>query len=181
MNDAIRSVSTQIRELKAELVKLRSEATPEPVEDYTFMTAEGPVKLSQLFGDHEDLIVIHNMGRSCMYCTMWADGYSGYLRHINQRAAFVLVSPDAPEVQEAVAAERGWRFTMVQDADQRFTDDMGFVVDGGYWPGMSAFHRNADGTLVRTGTEVFGEHDDYNPVWPLFSHLMGGAGDFSPK
>ena len=45
--------------------------------------------LSSLFGDRGGLIVVHNMGRDCSYCTMWADGFTGLLPHLESRAAFV--------------------------------------------------------------------------------------------
>ena len=51
-----------------------------PVEDVVFESEVGPVRLSELFGEHDDLVIIHNMGASCRYCTLWADGFSGYLR-----------------------------------------------------------------------------------------------------
>jgi predicted dithiol-disulfide oxidoreductase (DUF899 family) len=63
----------------------------------------GSVQLSDLFGEHEDLIVIHNMGVSCPYCTLWADGFNGLIRHLEDRAAFVMVSPDPPDIQKEFA------------------------------------------------------------------------------
>lgn len=181
MNDAIRSIQSQIEALKVQLSKARSEFPGDSVSDYEFRDESGAVMLSQLFGDHDDLLVIHNMGASCNYCTMWADGYSGYLRHLDRRTAFVMVSPDTPEQQRKLAQARGWTFRMVHDQDRKFTADMGFWTEkDGYWPGVSAFHRQADGTLLRTGSDVFGPGDDYNPVWRFFDLLKGGAGDFEP-
>ena len=40
-----------------------------------------------------DLIVIHNMGASCPYCTLWADGFNGIYDHLADRAAFVALQP----------------------------------------------------------------------------------------
>ncbi len=60
-----------------ELVKLTKKLHSEVVEDYKlYGPGNKSVKLSQLFGDKEDLIVIHNMGTDCSYCTMWADGFN---------------------------------------------------------------------------------------------------------
>jgi predicted dithiol-disulfide oxidoreductase (DUF899 family) len=83
---------------------------PEEVSDYTFATADGTVRLSALFSGNRDLIVIHNMGTTCPYCTLWADGFNGISDHLASRAAFVVSSPDRPEVQKKFAAGRGWRF-----------------------------------------------------------------------
>lgn len=80
---------------------------PEPVADFLFASSRGTIHLSELFGDQRDLIVIHNMGHGCAYCTLWADGYNGVYAQLSTRAALVLASPDAPHVQEEFAASRG--------------------------------------------------------------------------
>src|SRR5262245_145337 len=89
----------RIADLRREMRALRMEAEPEEVRDYELVTPQGPVRLSSLFGGKRDLIVIHNMGVSCAYCTLWADGYNGVYHHLVERAAFVLSSPDPPDVQ----------------------------------------------------------------------------------
>jgi predicted dithiol-disulfide oxidoreductase (DUF899 family) len=94
-----------------------------------------------MFGDKENLILIHNMGKACSYCTLWADGFSGEAYYIEKKAAFVLVSPDAPEVQKEFAASRGWKFRTYSSAGSPFTSDMGYYNEAeGYWPGVSVFH-----------------------------------------
>jgi hypothetical protein len=40
---------------------------PQEVKDYELTSLEGAVRLSELFGAHDDLIVIHNMGVACSY------------------------------------------------------------------------------------------------------------------
>ena len=110
--DALASAEKELLKLKGRIAQLRKEASGESVEDYTFQSAKGELRLSELFGDSSELIVIHNMGKSCVYCTMWADGFQGLLPHISNRAAFVLTSPDSPEVQQEFAASRGWSFPM---------------------------------------------------------------------
>jgi hypothetical protein len=57
--------------------------------------------LGKMKGHYKDLILVHNMGQSCRYCTMWADGFNGIHPHLANRAAFALVWPDLPEGQEA--------------------------------------------------------------------------------
>lgn len=178
----LRAISQQISELREKHAELLKTVEPEPVSDYDFVTTTGSVKLSELFGDKQDLIVIHNMGRSCPYCSLWADGFSGYLRHLEDRAAFVLVSPDDPATQAAFAAERGWKFRMVQDATREFSTAMGMWNEkDGFWPGFSAFHRGSDGALVRTGNPEFGPFDDYCAVWPMFARLKDGINGWEPR
>ena len=84
---------SQIAELRRKMREVQADAEPEEVRDYEFATSQGLVRLSALFGDKADLIVIHNMGASCPYCTLWADGYNGIYHHLSSRAAFIVSSP----------------------------------------------------------------------------------------
>src|SRR6266481_1402041 len=70
----------QISDLRGKIRELQQSAEPQAVMDYTFATPDGPVRLSQLFGDKASLFVIHNMGAGCPYCTLWADGFNGFCR-----------------------------------------------------------------------------------------------------
>ena len=103
----------QINELRGKMRSLQSGIESEQVDDYVFSTPEGDVRLSELFGEQDALFVIHNMGAACVYCTLWADGFNGIIDHLENRAAFVLSSPDAPDAQRKFADSRGWRFRMV--------------------------------------------------------------------
>src|SRR5215475_9287725 len=121
----------QIAELRGKLRELRQSVEPEQVTDYEFASNEGKVRLSELFGDKEYLFVIHNMGAGCPNCTLWADGFNGILPHIENRAAFVLASPDEPAAQHRFSTARGWRFRMVSYLDTGFASDMGYHSDNG--------------------------------------------------
>src|SRR5687768_15367483 len=97
----------EIQRLKQEAAALRRQRPRERVGDYRLKDSRGrEVCLSELFGRHDRLILVHNMGRSCTYCTMWADGFTGLLPHLRSRAAFAVTSPDAPEQQKEFAASR---------------------------------------------------------------------------
>src|SRR5690349_10614506 len=109
-------ISAQEKIVRAEMEKLfqlHKARPPEVVKDYTFASASGPVKLSELFGEKNELILIHNMGKSCAYCTLWADGFNGFTAHLENRAGFVLVNNDTVEEQTAFANARGWKFKVV--------------------------------------------------------------------
>ena len=86
----------KIGELTAELTALRRANPGRPVPDYTFQTQDGEATLRDLFGDRDQLLVIHNMGEGCRYCTLWADGFNGLLPHLESAVAVVLVSKDHP-------------------------------------------------------------------------------------
>ncbi len=181
MDDRVRGLETRIYELKQELAEARLQAQPEPVEDAAFETLDGPVRLSELFGGHRDLLLVHNMGERCSYCTLWADGLNAYLPGLERRAAVVLVSPDAPAAQAALKAKRGWRVRTVTDADGGFTRAMGYLDGDGDWgPGVSGFRKLEDGSVVRTGTTPFGPGDDFCAVWPLME-LVGGTEGWEPE
>lgn len=178
------ALEAQISELQKQLLEVKRRLVagdPQPLADYEFREAQGSVRLSQLFGGHDDLLVIHNMGRSCAYCTLWADGLSGLLPHLESRTAVVLSSPDSPEVQAAFAAERGWNFRMVSLAGSPFATDMGFQEGRNYWPGVSAFRRMAGGGLQRVAADYFGPGDPYCGLWYLLKLLDGGAEGWQPR
>ena len=62
---------------KAELLRARLSEEQEQVEDFELQGWNGSVRLREAFGDREELLVVHNMGSSCNYCTLWADGFNG--------------------------------------------------------------------------------------------------------
>ena len=149
------------------------------VSQHEFETPDGTVTLLDLFGDKEDLILVHNMGARCTYCTLWADGFNGVVDHLENRAAFVVVSPDEPDAQARFAESRGWRFRMVSDQSE-FTEAMGYKTGDMVTPGFSAFRRDGD-VVRRVGHSPFGPGDQYSGIWHLFDMLDGGAKDWQPK
>ncbi len=177
----IEVLQKEIFESQAKITELRRTLEPEAVGAYTFRGPDGAeVALADLFGDRDDLLVVHNMGRGCPYCTLWADGFQGAIAHLENRAAFVVVSPDDPEVQRAFAASRGWTFRMVSGGGTSFARDMGFEMlhEGKPFvlPGASAFRRQDDGSVVRTAHTPFGPGDPYCAAFHLFDLFEGGLG-----
>jgi predicted dithiol-disulfide oxidoreductase (DUF899 family) len=171
----------RIADLRKEMRAARADIAPEEVGDYEFATPGGPANLSGLFGAKRDLIVIHNMGVSCPYCTLWADGYNGIYHHLNERAAFAIASPDSPEVQRKFAELRGWRFPMVSHHGTSFAADMGYRDERGkFLPGVSVFRKDG-ARIVRVSDAPSDVGDDFCPLWHLFDLLPGGIGDFRPK
>jgi predicted dithiol-disulfide oxidoreductase (DUF899 family) len=171
----------QIAELRRKMRELVAATEPEQVADYVFATPTGPRNLSSLFGGKRDLFMIHNMGRSCPYCTLWADGFNGLYPHISDRAAFVVTSPDPPDVQHEFAQSRGWRFPMVSHRGTDFAADMGYrAEDGGWLPGVSAFQQ--DGTRVlRVADAGMRPGDDFCALWHMLDLLPEGAAGWKPR
>ncbi|AIE84461.1 helix-turn-helix domain-containing protein [Fimbriimonas ginsengisoli] len=177
----IEALHKEVEIAKQRLTEARRRRPKEPVIDYVLRNTDGSeVRLSELFGDKDDLIVIHNMGTGCSSCTMWADGFSGLAPHVMDRAAFVVCSPDKPEVQKRIAQRRNWSFRMVSAYESPFFHDMGFWGNGP-WPGVSTFRREPDGSIVRIAKAVFDAGDDFCAVWPLLDLLQDGANGWDPK
>lgn len=178
----IRNTEEQITELKQSLVQLKKSLPREEIQDYSLLDLNGPVKLSSLFGPQQDLIVIHNMGQNCPYCTLWADGLKGVLQHLTARTAFVVVSPDDPAAQHKFAQSREWEFRMISGQGSTFTKDLGFETKDGYvLPGYSTFRKDDEGRIVRVGYAFFGPGDDYSPIWHMFELLEHGVNDWAPQ
>jgi AraC-like DNA-binding protein/predicted dithiol-disulfide oxidoreductase (DUF899 family) len=177
----IEALEKEVEAAKQRLTEARRRRPKEPVADYVLRNPDGSeVRLSELFGEKDDLIVIHNMGTGCSSCTMWADGFSGLSPHLMDRAAFVVCSPDRPEVQKRFAEKRNWSFRMVSAYESPFFQDMGFWGKGP-WPGVSTFRRETDGTIVRIAKAVFDNGDDFCAVWPLLDLLQDGPNGWDPK
>lgn len=171
----------ELKEIRRKMVELGRSSARGEVEDYELGTVDGPVRLSSLFGDSDDLIVIQNMGRRCPYCTLWADGLEGLRAHLESRAGVALCSPDSPEDQRAFAESRGWGFRMVSSAGGSFKKDLGFESeDGSVMPGVTVFRREGD-TIRHVATDYFGPGDVYCGAWHLFDLLEGGPGDWQPR
>ena len=178
---------TQLQAAVKHLAYLRKELPPEPVADYELQGPDGTVRLSQMFGGREDLILVHNMDSDCPYCTMWADGFNGVLHLLEDRTAFVVVSPDRVAVQQTMRKDRGWKFEMYSAEGTSFVSDLGFEssdtnFNSNSMPGVSAFRRNPDGSIVRISRDYFGPGDMYCVycgVWHLFDLLANGADTFA--
>ncbi len=180
-SDKLNEYRSQIAELRKKMHEAQAAIEPEEVEDYAFKRAGGgTVHLSELFGDKDTLIVVHNMGAGCAYCTLWADGFNGVYDHLRSRAAFVLSSPDAPEQQQKFAASRGWKFPMVSYEGTTFGEDMGYRANGRATPGVSVFRRKGQ-KIVRVSDTSFSPGDDFCAVWHLFDLIPEGAAGWQPK
>lgn len=174
----------QLQDLKRQLAELRRQRPHEEVCDYQLQDCEGrKVSLSSLFGNQNRLILIHNMGRHCSYCTVWADGFVGLLPHIVSRGtAFVVTSPDDPATQKEFARSRGWNFPMYSAAGSSLVADMGFDdPTDGLMPGVSVFAKEMDGKIYRVARAEFGPGDNFCPVWHFLELLPEGIDGWEPK
>lgn len=165
------------------------------VADYEFDSAGGTVRLSELFGEHETLIVYSYMfgekSDPCPMCTAFIDNISGQLQHLSQRVAFAVVarSPMA-RIQELVNA-RGWhdiRWLSAARNDYPI-DYWSETPDGAQVPVCNVFVRRQEGVYHFWHSEAFFAASDAHPrhldmIWPLW-HLFDltpeGRGEFMPS
>jgi predicted dithiol-disulfide oxidoreductase (DUF899 family) len=170
----------EIAGLRRKMREAQASSEPEEVKDYEFSVPGGTIRLSALFGDKDTLFVVHNMGMSCAYCTLWADGFNGVYDHLRNRAAFVVSSPDEPARQREFAGGRQWKFPMVSHQGTTFAADMGYRRDNGFMPGVSVFKREG-GKLLRVADTSFSPGDDFCNVWHFLDLIPEGNAGWQPK
>jgi predicted dithiol-disulfide oxidoreductase (DUF899 family) len=182
-DNQIDELEYQLQDIKQKLAELRRQRPREEIGDYQLLDSEGrEARLSSLFGDQSSLILVHNMGRNCSYCTMWADGFNGLLPHLESRAAFALTSPDKPEAQREIVQSRGWNFPVYSTAGTSFIADMGFDDEKeGLMPGVSVFTKETNGKMYRVSRAEFGPGDNFCAVWHFFDLLPKGIDGWEPQ
>jgi len=183
INQQIEQLEKEIQSKRKALVQLkRQQMRNTELQDYTFTRGDGQkVKLSELFGDSDELLIIHNMGRSCRYCTLWADELNGVHKPLASRVPFAVTTPDDPEVMQEFAKSRNWQFNILSTKGTSFKKDTGFEKDGAYYPGFSVFTEDADSTIRYAAKDWFGPGDVYCSVWHFFELLPKGVDNWQPK
>lgn len=180
MSTEISDLEQEIFELTAKLNELRKKSPGQEVQNYAFSTLDGAATLLELFGDSDKLLVIHNMGQGCRYCTLWADGLNGFIPHLESVMSVVLVSKDSPDVQRKFANSRDWRFRLASHGGGDYIKEQ-TVMDGSTnMPGAVFFERKGD-QIFRRNACVFGPGDLYCSMWSLLSLAGLGDGDWTPQ
>ena len=167
IQEQLKNKYEELQRVNGELAALlEQDGKLDEVQDYTLTDCEGSeVKLSELFDEHEQMVLVHNMGFACMYCSLWADGFNGIWKHLESgaygnKARFVLISEDSPGQQAAGKAQRGWTFDMYSAAGTSFSTDLDFKTEheGKQYlqPGASILFKDADGKISRHA-KTFGQ------------------------
>jgi len=166
--ESLDALQQQIASLTAEYYQKLHKLPGEPIANYKFTTQEGEVALLDLFGPHERLLVIHNMGQACRFCTLWGDGLNGFVPHLESTLSLVMVSKDAPDVQRQFAQSRGWRFRMVSHGGGDYMLEQTSQPAGKNEPGV-AFYIRQGNAIIRQAMNFFGPGDLYCPMWNLLA------------
>lgn len=156
-------------------------------EDYTFIWASddklgNEVKLSELFGDKDTLIIYNFMfgpgwDNPCPSCTSLVDGFDRTWYQVSQNAAFVAIAKAPAEMINSWAKNRSWvQIPLVSGSECTYQADYKCQGenDDMQWPILHVFTKR-DGDIYHFwGTELQGNHVD--TVWPYWN-LM----DFTPE
>ena len=162
----------------------------EVTEDYVFEGVDGPVRMSELFGDKDTLYLYNFMYRPgekgltlevpCPSCTSIIDAVDGAARHLRKVVAFAVVTKVPIERFRAWGDERGWRFSpLYSSANNTFNHDyFAEDADGMQRPVASVFIKR-DGVIRHFwSSELLSapadegqnpRHVDY--MWPFWKML----------
>ena len=176
----IQALEKQIFELNMKLLELRKTSELTEVPNYTFQTQSGDTSLLELFANRDKLLLIHNMGQACRYCTLWADGFNGFVPHLESAMSVALVSKDTPEVQRQFANTRGWRFRLASHAGGDYIREQTVLKDQENMPGAVVYERKGD-VILRKNACVFGPGDLYCSMWSLLGLAGLGTEDWTPQ
>jgi len=181
MNTEILKLEEEIAALTVKLTKLRQEDSAiTQVPNYTFETVTGPTDLRSLFCGKNILFAIHNMGQKCPYCTLWADGLNGFLPHLEDKFAVVLLSKDSPEEQQRFAHSRNWRYRMASHGGGAYISEQTVTPGEDNMPGLVCYMLKED-KIVRKSSAVFGPGDQFCSIWHILSLAGMGEEEWTPQ
>ena len=124
----------------------RLPAGGEVARDYRFVGEDGPVTLSDLFGNRDSLVIYSYMfglqrERPCPMCTSFMASLEGKVPDIEQRVALAMVARSPIERLVAAKRERGWnQLKVYSDGDGDFTRAYVSAEDADM-PGYTVFTR----------------------------------------
>ena len=201
--DKLLDAELELRRQGEAVAALRRDLPPGGVvpQDYVFECDGGGVRLSELFGDHETLVIYSFMfpralddDAPCPACSSILDGLDGAARHLAQRVALAVVAKAAlPRVLD-YAEHRGWRhLRLLSSAANDYNRDYRAEdPDGAQWPILNVFPLG-DGEIRHFwGSELMDaprepgqepRHVDFLwPVWQVLDVTREGRGTgWSPQ
>ena len=160
-------------------------------EDYTFEGHDGAVRLSQLFGDKDTLVIYSMMfgpqrEQACPMCTAMLTSWEGTARNLRERVALAVTARSQIERLLEFQKERGWQNLQIY-SDTKGDYTRAYVsADDGDVPGLTVFTRS-DGTVRHFWSgEMSGEMadsgqdprgaPDVDPLWTILDLTPAGRG-----
>lgn len=197
--DALLAEEIELRRHIERVAEQRRQLPPggEVPANYRFEGGNGPVTLSDLFGDKDTLAVYSYMygperERPCPMCTSVMSAWDGEAPDIEQRVAFAMVARSPIERLLAFKEERGWRnLELFSDVSGEYTRDYVSAEDADV-PAFNVFTRR-DGTIRHFWSAEMGMETadpgqdprgapDLMPIWTILDATPEGRGkDWYPK
>lgn len=160
-------------------------------EDYALEGHDGMVRISQLFGDKETLVLYSMMlgpqrERACPMCTAMLTSWEGTARNLRERVAFAVTARSPIERLLDFKRERGWKNLQIY-SDTKGDYTRAYVsADDSDVPGLSVFTRG-NGTIRHFwSTEMNHEMadpgqdprgaPDFDPLWTILDLTPAGRG-----
>jgi predicted dithiol-disulfide oxidoreductase (DUF899 family) len=169
-------------------------------QDYDFVGADGPVRLSQMFEAGKDTLITYawmfgpERETSCSSCAAFLDGLDGAAPHIRHKANLAVIARGPIERLLAFARKRGWRHLPIYSSGGNtfHRDYFARTDEGDDNPMINVFHRDAEGIRHTYGSEMFyaptdpGQHPRHNGPLDLLWNALdltpeGRGGDGFPK
>ncbi|MDH3589962.1 MAG: DUF899 family protein [Gammaproteobacteria bacterium] len=167
-------------------------------EDYVFDGPNGPTRMSSLFSEGHDILVVYSFmfppGETpCPMCTSMLDGLNGNAAQVAQRVSLTVVAKAPLDAINSFAVGRGWNNLQLLSAggNNYSRDYLGENKQGAQMPMLNVFRRQ-DGRIVHTyATESMlakaepgqdPRHVDMLwPLWNLLDLTPEGRGDWYPQ
>ncbi len=154
------------------------------VEDYVFDGVGGSVRLSELFEEGKQSLILYGYmygpddEAPCPMCTSFLDGANAYYPHLSQRVNFAIVARSPIERLCAVAEERGWsRLPLLSSANNDYAIDyVTQAPDGSQLPKCHVFVKREDGVHHFWASELLFAPWDQHPrhidmLWPIWHYF----------
>ena len=159
--------------------------------DYVFEGSNGAVRMSQLFGDKNTLVVYSMMfgpkrERACPMCTAMLTSWEGTAKNLRERVALAVTARSPFARLADFKKERGWRnLELYSDGEGEYTRAY-VTADDGDVPGLSIFVRDdgevrhfwsgeMSGEMADPGQDPRGA-PDLDPLWTILDLTPSGRG-----
>jgi predicted dithiol-disulfide oxidoreductase (DUF899 family) len=174
--------------------------------NYVFDGPDGRQTLADLFDGRSQLVVRHFMfapgwEEGCVGCSFSADHLDGALVHLEHHDVTVVVVSRARFAEiEAFRQRMGWRFKWVSSYGSDFNYDFGvsFTPEqvasgkvhynygitanvGEEMPGLSVFHKDADGTIAHTYSSYARGNEPLLGTYAILDLTPNGRNESGPR
>jgi predicted dithiol-disulfide oxidoreductase (DUF899 family) len=160
-------------------------------EDFEFLGADGPVRLSELFGDKETLFVYSMMfgpqrKGPCPMCTSFLSAWNGVAKNLRERVAMAVTGRSELSRLEEYREQRGFEYLrFFSDATGEYTRTYVNKADADV-PGFSVFTKKdgvvrhfysgeLSGAMADPGQDPRGA-PDMDPMWLMLDLSPEGRG-----